>query len=252
MKDKDSILLFETYRESVALKKNSFIDDIYSQLEKGLNQWGLFSSSEVVKYLITNYSDSVEYRSDKKFTQEQRIKKDLEERFLKKVKDIPFDIKNISLSLSLDVKQKDNFLVGGFFDPKGESNEFRINLKLNNVIKDKESFKQELYYIAVHELIHARQVYGKRLRNEVIIIPEHSPVVEKFFKLYLMNEDELEAYATEYNYRNNNDPSKIEDFARHIITSSGFDIETEEVRNLFKDYLTSLYNAVKKYPWKGF
>lgn len=254
-------LIFEIYKNKVVRK--NIILEISDEIIKGMEHFNLFTNSDILSKLIQTYEDSVEYRKNKSLEQ-KKIKNFINENFLSNIKDIPFDVKKIDLYIQIEPERKKNFSIGGYFTPDLTSG---IVITLNNVVKNKEEFKRKLNSILVHEMVHWRQMYDSKLQNKIIDIPKMSigslpdniESIETEFNRYLLNPLELEAYATEYNYKYNNvaTDKNIKEFSNEIfeeIFGESSKYKNEEIRQtitkLFKIYVNSLTNYINKYVWK--
>jgi hypothetical protein len=236
------------------LKPNNILDDIYFAIKKGMDYYGFFKKSIILDTMIDSYEDSVEYRKNKSKIQNE-IKGFLEESFLSKIENLPYDLSGIGCYISIEPESKENFKIGGFTDPF--SNKIQVNIHINNVIKNAEDFKSEFYYVLVHEFIHARQIYTAKIEKKELSIPKLSmgsikskESIKDRLENYLMHPSELEAYALEYNYRRKNDPSFLEDFAKDIVRDFDFIEKDEELMEFYVKYVRELEKYIKMYPWE--
>jgi len=267
----------EFYIEST--QKSNFVNDITDSVLEAMNEYKFFSNSPIIKEISDKYKTisnldfnnkhHVEYRKWKSdFT--KQIKRNSNENYMSKVSDMPFGINNVVINFEFFPDKvgilKDNYDVGGFFNPTQDYITFIVNIASN--ISDKNEFIKDLKSSIVHEFIHVRQTYEAKLKNLMISIPRISvgniekklDLMEKEFNEYLMHDLELEAYAIEYNYRHNNNHNKNDIlafahrvFEKNIGSLTHKDNTTRQsLNNLFKRYVEKLSGCINKYRYTGF
>lgn len=258
MRTKDQIILEKIYNSFILNESmgETFLDDFSNFLERGMNASGLFTYSSEIESIKISYKDSIEFRQKK-----SKIQKNLSEfinnKFLKRISNLPFDLKNLEVYIQIEPDQIQNFDFGGFFDPS--SSLVRIIIKINDIVKNKEDFKNEIKFILFHEMVHVRQIYESLLKNQVFDLPvlqlgmgkKTLEYWEKKFKEYLMHPAELEAYALEYNFRNKNNPNNIAMFVLNIVKRLGFDEKDKTLNNIYDDYIKVLSEYISKYKWNS-
>jgi hypothetical protein len=251
MRDKDQVLLENIYQRYILSEsvKKSFLDDFYILLEKGMNKLGLFSKSKEIDLLVNNFEDSVKYRQYK-----SKIQNDLSNlinsNFLNNLKDIPFDLQKIEVYIQIDPKLNQNFNLGASYN--NQQSLVRIIITLNDIVKDIDEFKNEIKCVLFHEMVHVRQIYEDKEMIPPTVTLGGGKTIEywkKKFKEYFMHPAELEAYALEYNYRNNNDPKNIENFVMTLLERLGFDKNEKLLTDLYQDYIKRFSESVKTYKY---
>jgi len=241
-----------------------------------MNEYRIFDDSPVIREITKKYKSvanleftnvhAVDYRMWKSSLTKQ-IKNNVNQKYMNTISGIPFDLNHIVLSIEFlpDKKEilKNNYDIGGFFNPKQDYITFIVNVSDN--IRDQQTFVRDLKPVIVHEFFHVRQVYEAKLKNIILEIPRLSigstekslELMQKEFDEYQMHELELQAYAVEYNYRHNNtyDQTKINEFA-HMVFEKTIGVVLhkdntvrQSLQKLFKSYVNKLSDYIKKYKY---
>lgn len=240
------------------ITSQNLVNDIVSEIEKYFDEEGFFTQSDFIDQVLES-DDNPNYRQFIKAPTLRRISEELTE-IMSKL-NLLFDINELRVWVDIEPDLGKNYHIGGGFYPKYPPTGL-IRIKLDGVIKDREKFLNELEYVMVHELVHARQIYTSHLQKKEFKVIASAGNIKNFFEEYLSHPFELEAFAIEYNFRNDNvyDERKIIEFAIEIVNfgkmSKLFEGDSfeksdkyEEYKDAFMNFVSELKDAIRKFPF---